>query len=157
MKRNSKKSKFQGRCSRKSTTSAQQRKKLTSEQIEELRDKLHKAYGREPYDFQLEAIKAQIEGTDLLVHAATGAGKTTLAAGPHVWIPNGITLITTPLIQLAEEMVHFFKYSCLHRLMYQTRCAQVETFTKEFGLNAISIHSKNGALSPRAVKVSITI
>lgn len=105
MKRNSRASKSRGWGSRKSSTAAQPRKKLTAEQIEELREKLHKAYGREPYDFQLEAIKAQIEGTDLLVHASTGAGKTTLAAGPHVWIPNGITLVATPLIQLAEEMV----------------------------------------------------
>lgn len=89
MKRNSQKSKSRRWGSRKSTrTAAQQRAKLTPEQVEELREKLHQAYGREPYDFQLEAIKAQIEGTDLLVHASTGAGKTTLAAGPHVWIPN---------------------------------------------------------------------
>ncbi|KAI0083575.1 P-loop containing nucleoside triphosphate hydrolase protein [Irpex rosettiformis] len=105
-----------------------QRKKLSAEQTKDLEQKLHTAYGRKPYSFQVEAIKAQLEGTDILVHASTGAGKTTIAAGPHTWIPNGVTLITTPLIQLAEEMV--------------------ETFKNEFGLAAVSIHSKNGALSP---------
>lgn len=77
----------------------------TPEETEDLKDRLRKAYGREPYDFQLEAIKAQIEGTDMVVHASTGAGKTTIAAGPHTWIKDGVTLIATPLIQLAEEMV----------------------------------------------------
>lgn len=105
MKRNGRKPKSPQWGSRKSVTAAQQRKQLTPEQIEELRHKLCIAFKREPYDFQLEAIKAQIEGTDLLVHASTGAGKTTLAAGPHVWMPNSITLVATPLIQLAEEMV----------------------------------------------------
>lgn len=105
MKRKIHKSKLKRLSSRKAVTAAQQRKKLTPEQIEELREKLRSAYKREPYDFQVEAIRAQIEGTDLLVHASTGAGKTTIAAGPHVWIPDGVTLIATPLIQLAEEMV----------------------------------------------------
>ena len=54
---------------------------------------------------QRGSIKAQIEGTDMVVHASTGAGKTTIAAGPHTWIKDGVTLISTPLIQLAEEMV----------------------------------------------------
>ncbi|KAI0083397.1 P-loop containing nucleoside triphosphate hydrolase protein [Irpex rosettiformis] len=106
----------------------QQRPKLSSMQIRELEEKLCQAYKHDPYSFQLEAIQAQIEGKNVLVHAATGAGKTTITAGPHAWILDGVTLIATPLIQLAEEMVN--------------------TFREEFGLAVISIHSKNGVLSP---------
>lgn len=78
---------------------------LTAEENAQLHQKLRNAYSREPHDFQFEGIKAQIEGVDMLVHASTGAGKTTIAAGPHLWIPNGVTLVATPLITLAEEMV----------------------------------------------------
>ncbi|KAI0814764.1 P-loop containing nucleoside triphosphate hydrolase protein [Irpex lacteus] len=118
--------------SRKQAATERRRKELTPEQVEELRERLRKAYKREPHEFQLEGIRAQIEGRDMLVHASTGAGKTAIAAGPHSWMSNAITLVATPLIQLAEEMV--------------------ETFQNEFGLAAIAIHSKNGALSPIVIK-----
>ena len=59
------------------------RKALTPEQIQELRTKLSATYGREPHEFQLEGIRAQLEGRDVLVQASTGAGKTTVAAGPQ--------------------------------------------------------------------------
>ncbi|KAI0091120.1 P-loop containing nucleoside triphosphate hydrolase protein [Irpex rosettiformis] len=122
------KAKLSNQNAQKHATAGYQHKKLSAEQIKDLEEKLRTAYGREPYNFQVEAIKAQLEGIDILVHASTGAGKTTIAAGPHTWVSNGVTLIATPLIQLAEEMV--------------------ETFKNEFGLAAVSIHSKNGALSP---------
>ena len=86
-------------------TVVRQRVELSNAQVADLRERLQKTYQRIPYDFQLEAIRSQIEGNDILVHAATGAGKTTIAAGPHTWIPDGVTLIATPLIQLGEEMV----------------------------------------------------
>ena len=109
MKNKSQKSKYRterwGPRLRKQGSAERARKGLTPEQVQELRAQLCTAYGREPHDFQLEGIKAQIEGRDVLVQASTGAGKTTIAAGPHVWIKDGVTLIATPLIQLAEEMV----------------------------------------------------
>ena len=40
------------------------RKALTPEQIQELRTKLFAAYGREPHEFQLEGIRAQLEGRE---------------------------------------------------------------------------------------------
>lgn len=55
--------------------------------------------------FQLEAMEAQILGVDVLLHAATGAGKTGIAAGPHL-LPSSkgkITIMISPLLALQDE------------------------------------------------------
>ncbi|KAI0344969.1 P-loop containing nucleoside triphosphate hydrolase protein [Trametopsis cervina] len=84
--------------------------------------------------FQLAGIRAQLEGTDAIIQAPTGSGKTVIAAGAHCSsrAKGMITLLTVPLIQLAEEMVI--------------------TFRDEYHMSAIAIHSANGALSPLIVK-----
>lgn len=60
--------------------------------------------------FQMAGIRAQLEGTDTIIQAPTGSGKTLIAAGPHS-SPRSkgmITLMSVPLIQLAEDMVCCF-------------------------------------------------
>lgn len=61
----------------------------------------------DPKDFQLEGVKAQLEGQDIIIQAPTGSGKTALAAGPHVWPGNEkkFTIMVCPLLSLEEEMV----------------------------------------------------
>ncbi|KAJ7926662.1 P-loop containing nucleoside triphosphate hydrolase protein [Mycena leptocephala] len=76
--------------------------------------------------FQLQCMGAQKLGQDVLLHAATGAGKTGVAAGPHL-LPSSkgkVTLMVSPLLSLHDE--------------------QVSTFQKEFGLKATAINSSNG-------------
>jgi superfamily II DNA helicase RecQ len=56
---------------------------------------------------QLECMGAQALGRDTILHAATGAGKTGIAAGPHL-LPSSkgkVTLMISPLLSLHEEQV----------------------------------------------------
>ncbi|KAH7906547.1 P-loop containing nucleoside triphosphate hydrolase protein [Hygrophoropsis aurantiaca] len=46
--------------------------------------KIEESFGWAPREFQMRAILAQLQRRDVLVHAGTGAGKTAIAAGPHV-------------------------------------------------------------------------
>ncbi|KAJ7643852.1 P-loop containing nucleoside triphosphate hydrolase protein [Roridomyces roridus] len=76
--------------------------------------------------FQIQCMNAQVLGQDTLLHAATGAGKTGIAAGPHL-LPSSkgkVTLMVSPLLSLHDE--------------------QVSTFRNEFGLKATAINSANG-------------
>ncbi|KAJ7106023.1 P-loop containing nucleoside triphosphate hydrolase protein [Mycena crocata] len=76
--------------------------------------------------FQLKCMGAQVMGKDCLLHAATGSGKTGIAAGPHL-LPSSkgkVTLMVSPLLSLHDE--------------------QVSTFRNEFGLKATAINSSNG-------------
>lgn len=58
-------------------------------------------------DFQLAAIAAQVKGQDVLIHAATGSGKTGIAAAPHLLPSNKgkVTLIVAPILVLQDEQV----------------------------------------------------
>jgi len=59
--------------------------------------------------FQMECMRAQVLHQDVLLHAATGSGKTGVAAGPHL-LPssNGkVTLFVSPLLSLHDEQVGF--------------------------------------------------
>ncbi|KAJ7916403.1 P-loop containing nucleoside triphosphate hydrolase protein [Mycena leptocephala] len=87
--------------------------------------------------FQLECMGAQALGQDILVHAATGAGKTGIAAGPHL-LPSSkgkLTLMISPLLSLHEE--------------------QVTTFKEEFGLKAIAINSAHGGCTKQLMKTVV--
>ncbi|KAL1680990.1 P-loop containing nucleoside triphosphate hydrolase protein [Schizophyllum commune] len=79
--------------------------------------------GKEPRDFQLDLVQAQIEGRDTVCQAATGMGKTAVAAGPYVLPQNSdrTTLMISPLIGLQNEMV--------------------KTFRDEFKMDALAINS----------------
>jgi ATP-dependent helicase YprA (DUF1998 family) len=57
--------------------------------------------------FQLEAITAQLKHQDVVVHAGTGSGKTTIVAGPHIHpgCRGRVTILISPLIALHEEQV----------------------------------------------------
>ncbi|KAI0350724.1 P-loop containing nucleoside triphosphate hydrolase protein, partial [Trametes cingulata] len=112
------------------------RPRLTPEDVRTLAAKMREVFkwDSDPRDFQLEGVRAQIEGQDIIIQAPTGAGKTALAAGPHVWPGNEkkFTLMVCPLLSLEEEMV--------------------QTFKTDFGLDAIAINSKNGACSPLVIR-----
>jgi superfamily II DNA helicase RecQ len=60
-------------------------------------------------DFQLQAMEAQVLGRDVFLHAATGSGKTGIAAGPHLLPSNKgkVTLFISPLLSLHAEQVSF--------------------------------------------------
>ncbi|KAH9028541.1 P-loop containing nucleoside triphosphate hydrolase protein [Lactarius hengduanensis] len=108
---------------------------MTPEQISRLHDAMqHMLGGREPRQFQVEMVRAQEEGQDALCHAATGSGKTAIAAGPYALAKNQgrVTFMVSPLIGLQKEMV--------------------ETFKNDFNLAAIVINSARGPCTPDTVK-----
>ena len=73
---------------------------------EKIREKFR--WKHAPREFQLEAIKGQLLRKDVLVHAGTGSGKTTIAAGPHALIDKSkgmVTFLVSPLLALQEEQV----------------------------------------------------
>ncbi|KAI0707557.1 P-loop containing nucleoside triphosphate hydrolase protein [Cerioporus squamosus] len=112
------------------------RPKLSLEDVELLSKKMQEAYGWDgpPKPFQLAGIQAQLEGHDIIIQASTGAGKTAVAAGPHLWPSSAgkTTIMVCPLLSLEEEMVR--------------------TFDLEFGLKAVAVNSKNGACSPLVLR-----
>ncbi|KAI0349391.1 P-loop containing nucleoside triphosphate hydrolase protein [Trametes cingulata] len=112
------------------------RPKLTTEDVELLSRKMRETYGwdADPKPFQLAGVQAQIEGVDMIIQASTGAGKTAIAAGPHLWPSSAgkTTIMVCPLLSLEDEMVR--------------------TFDLDFGLKAIAVNSKNGACSPLVIK-----
>jgi ATP-dependent helicase YprA (DUF1998 family) len=58
-------------------------------------------------DFQLACMRAQVLKKDVLLQAATGSGKTGIAAGPHL-LPSSkgkVTLMVSPLLVLEDEQV----------------------------------------------------
>ncbi|KAJ7911261.1 P-loop containing nucleoside triphosphate hydrolase protein [Mycena leptocephala] len=87
--------------------------------------------------FQLECMEAQALGRDTILYAATGAGKTGIAAGPHL-LPSSkgkVTLMISPLLSLHEE--------------------QVGTFKDEFSLKAIAINSAHGGCTPEIMQTVV--
>jgi superfamily II DNA helicase RecQ len=59
--------------------------------------------------FQTECMRAQVLRCDILLHAATGSGKTGIAAGPHL-LPSSkgkVTLFVSPLLALHDEQVNW--------------------------------------------------
>ncbi|OSD06943.1 P-loop containing nucleoside triphosphate hydrolase protein [Trametes coccinea BRFM310] len=104
------------------------RRRLTKEEMTELATLMRKRFGwsGDPRYFQLEGVRAQLEGDDMIIQASTGAGKTAIAAGPHLWPASRgrITIMVCPLLVLEHEMV--------------------ETFKMEFGLRAVAINSATG-------------
>ncbi|KAJ7482618.1 P-loop containing nucleoside triphosphate hydrolase protein, partial [Mycena latifolia] len=123
--------------------------KITPEQLEAIRQELKLLPGliKTPYtkwtngaqEFQLKCMEAQKLGKDVLLFAATGAGKTGIAAGPHL-LPSSegkVTLVVSPLLSLHQE--------------------QVVTFRDEFGLKATAINSANGGCTKAVMQVTNNI
>jgi len=83
---------------------------LRPKDLEGLEQKIREKFKwtHSPREFQLEAIKAQLLCKDVLIHAGTGSGKTTIAAGPHAVIDKAkgmVTFMVSPLLALQEEQV----------------------------------------------------
>lgn len=117
----------------------------TAEKLEEIRREIeslpgliksaYKSWTDGAKKFQLEGICAQVQGVDVLLHAATGSGKTGIAAAPHL-LPSSkgkTTIMVSPLLALQDE--------------------QVETFKDEFNLRAIAINSNNGGCTTTIINV----
>ncbi|KAF4622101.1 hypothetical protein D9613_009530 [Agrocybe pediades] len=99
---------------------------LELKDLEDIEPKMREKFNwnHSPREFQVDAIKAQLLRKDVLVHAGTGSGKTTIAAGPHALtdpLKRMVTFVVSPLIALQEE--------------------QAKTFRNEFGLEATAINS----------------
>lgn len=73
------------------------------------------AAGKVPRDFQLKMVQAQEERRDAMCQAATGMGKTWIAAGPYAKPENQhrVTLMVSPLIALQNEQVRVPIIICL--------------------------------------------
>ncbi|KZT71233.1 P-loop containing nucleoside triphosphate hydrolase protein, partial [Daedalea quercina L-15889] len=108
---------------------------LTPDQVTELsclmKEQFHWSEGPRP--FQLDGVRAQIEGIDTIIQAPTGSGKTGIAAGPYVWPGNEkkTTIMVSPLLALEEEMVG--------------------TFKTEFGLPAVAVNSQSDPQKLRTI------
>ncbi|KAH7907966.1 P-loop containing nucleoside triphosphate hydrolase protein [Hygrophoropsis aurantiaca] len=119
-----------------SRENAAYRPPLNNEELQYLVEKMKEQFGwsNGPRDFQLDAIKAQLQGKDVIVHAGTGAGKTAIAAGPHLHPSSKgkVTIMVSPLIALHDE--------------------QVETFQNEFKLSAVAVNSSHGGCNQDILK-----
>ncbi|KAJ7191550.1 P-loop containing nucleoside triphosphate hydrolase protein [Mycena pura] len=122
--------------------------KVSPEDLETIREELKllpslikqhfKKWTNGAQPFQLQCMEAQKLRRDVLLLAATGSGKTGIAAGPHL-LPSSkgkVTLVVSPLLALHEE--------------------QVTTFREEFGLKAIAINSLNGGCTASIMEVSFS-
>jgi len=72
--------------------------------VEEIKRKLYPHFGYHLCDFQAESIKAQLEDSDVVTIAATGAGKTAAFYGPLFFDEQGLMVINTPLNTLGKQM-----------------------------------------------------
>lgn len=88
---------------------AKPREPVPESQLQSLAEDMKSAFEwvHEPRAFQLEAIKAQLQLRDVLVHAGTGFGKTVIAVGPHAHASakGRVSFLVSPLIALQEEQV----------------------------------------------------
>jgi superfamily II DNA helicase RecQ len=88
-------------------------KGLTLDDLKNIGQKIKERFkwNHSPRDFQLDAIKAQLQRKDVLIHAGTGSGKTFVAAGPHAHEKTAgmVTFMISPLIALQEEQVRVLR------------------------------------------------
>lgn len=80
---------------------------LTEEDLAQLAKKMRTSYcwDADPKPFQFAGVQAQLEGQDIIIQAATGSGKTAIAAGPHLWKEGMQSIMVCPLMTLEDEMV----------------------------------------------------
>ncbi|PIL35865.1 hypothetical protein GSI_01525 [Ganoderma sinense ZZ0214-1] len=109
--------------------------RLTEDEAKTLASQMRERFKwtEDPRFFQVEGVRAQLEGRDLIIQAPTGSGKTAIAAGPHLWHTSKgkTTIMVCPLLALEDEMT--------------------DTFKTEFGLNALAINSSTGRLTQKLV------
>ncbi|KAF5313671.1 hypothetical protein D9611_010068 [Ephemerocybe angulata] len=109
---------------------------VPDEELEDLAQAMKDTFKWEhsPREFQVKAVKAQLQRKDVLIHAGTGLGKTAVAAGPHAHKSSKgkVTIMVSPLIALQEE--------------------QVVTFTEEFNTSAVAINSTHGGLTKEVME-----
>uniref|UniRef100_A0A0W0GC50 DEAD/DEAH-box helicase domain-containing protein n=1 Tax=Moniliophthora roreri TaxID=221103 RepID=A0A0W0GC50_MONRR len=107
--------------------SQMKRTSLSSEDINNLINKIQETYWwtNTPQPHQVKEILAQLNGRDAVIVAGMGAGKTAIAAGPHVHprSKGRVTIMVSPLIALQTE----------------------QTFKDDFGLKAIAMNSSLGS------------
>ncbi|KZP10162.1 P-loop containing nucleoside triphosphate hydrolase protein [Athelia psychrophila] len=103
-----------------------ERKPLTTKDMEGLEDLIKAQFGWEdgPQEFQMQAIRAQLMGKDVLLHAKTGSGKTGVVAGPfvHPSTAGKVSIMVSPLLSLHEE----------------------QASKLEFKLKAVAVNSRHG-------------
>ncbi len=133
-----------------------ERKTLSTNDVHLLASKMRVKFkwSNEPHPFQLDAVRAQLERSDIIIQAPTGAGKTAIAAGPHAWTAVSdakmVTIMVSPLLSLEKEMVCFPSSSTFSVLM----SPQVATFKTSYGLDVIAVHSQNGGCSYEVQQVN---
>lgn len=90
-----------------STNRVSSRPVLLEDDIGKLTHLFEDAYGWSPRTFQISGIQAQLEGVDTILQAPTGAGKTAIVAGAHLWPQDEhkVMLMVSPLLSLEDEMV----------------------------------------------------
>ncbi len=91
------------------SVSSKNKVKLSDTDVIDLANLMKTAYGwtNSPHSFQLAGVKAQLEKTNMIIQAPTGAGKTAIAAGPHLWPSSKgkMTIMVSPHMALEDEMV----------------------------------------------------
>ena len=100
-----------------STPASRDTTPLSENEIFGLSNAMQKEYGwshdQVVRPFQMAGIQAQLESVDMIIQAPTGAGKTVIVAGAHLSprAKGTITLLSVPLVQLAEDMVCNMQFS----------------------------------------------
>ncbi|KAH9929200.1 P-loop containing nucleoside triphosphate hydrolase protein [Fomitopsis serialis] len=119
---------------RKEKISLHKRPILNDNDVQKLTRLMEEKYQWEPRPFQVAGVQAQLEGVDMIIQAPTGAGKTAIVAGAHLWPHDEakVTIMVSPLLSLEDEMV--------------------KTFKDQFNLNAVAVSSQNGSCSPTIVR-----
>ncbi|KAK0467467.1 hypothetical protein IW261DRAFT_1426565 [Armillaria novae-zelandiae] len=112
-------------------------KPLSAGDLLGLREKIHHCWGwtdQSLHDKQMEAIEAQLQCKDVLIHTLMGFGKTVVAAGPHMHekMQGCVTLMISPLIALQEE--------------------QVQSFIEDYKLTATAVNSNHGGCTADTMK-----
>ncbi len=109
---------------------------ILPDEREDLRVKIKaQLNGKEPREFQIEMVVAQEERRDAMCHAATGLGKTLIAAAPFTLERNKmrVTIMVSPLVALQDEMVGVHSI-VLIPLVIEICLTQVESFKNEYGI-----------------------
>ena len=67
-------------------------------------------FDEEPYDWQVEAIRAILAGRDIIVSAATGSGKSRVFQVPALTLDGAIVLVIAPLKSLLHNQVLYSQF-----------------------------------------------